>query len=895
MNWLRTTLLRFRALFHKRKLDAEMAEEMRAHVEMQTQENLEAGMAPDEARHAALRQFGWVESIKETCREQRGIRWVEGLLGDLRFGARMLRRSPGFTAVAVLVLALGIGVNLALFALLDDQLLRPQPVSHPEELWAIRPSDSSGRPKFLNLSTPYYEAIREHHPLLKGVIGFGGFGAKLREPDGWDDVSGLMVSGDYFSFLGVQPVIGRGFLPEEDAHPGASSVAVISYRFWERRFQKDPAVAGKTLILNGQVVEVVGVAPPDFDRFSSSRDLWVPLSMKSLFGYPPPYSPVYSLLGRLPQGVSPPQAADSLAPVVQDVTKSLAPERQKPGHFVPYAANNANFTRVAVVRAGYGALAAEWDRGPLIRGVGLAAIGTLLVLLIAGSNLANLLLARALSRRKEMAVRLALGASRWKLIRQTMLEGLLLAGLGGLAAALLLALFGRALLPVMSVAGYYPRSLFPDVRILAAALAGALVTGAGFSAFPAFQATRFDPLAALKGSGVGRRLRRWWLQRALVVAQVGGSLVLLSGACLCLRDIAQMLRTDVGFRPEPLVVACADLEKAGFTTSTAPIVAAELRRRFSELPEVEVVGMTAHAPFEGWHGHQVAGNFEGYSAPEGSKTTYGFAFAGPDSFRALGIPIIAGRDFSDSDFAVRRPIAVVNQSFVRKFWPNQMVLGKHLEFRFLYEVVGIVADARLDTPAEPPGPMVFFAALDHDSALNPVFIIRARKNAPSLVGPVRAELARVSPRLADSRVFTAVQAMRFVLHDQRNALNLLAGLASLALALTILGAYGIMSCLVAQRTQEIGIRMAVGARRTDVARLILCSGLGIAWTGIGLGFPVALCGSSVLRHAIYGVSQFDPAAYGAAALAVLLAILLACWLPARRAAKLDLMTALRYE
>jgi predicted permease len=888
---------RVRALFHKRKLDAEMDEEMRSHIEMQTQENIEAGMKPVAARHAALRQFGWTESIKETCRDQRGIRWVEGLVGDLRFGARMLRKSPGFTVLAVLTLGLGIGVNLALFALLDDQLLRPQPVSHPEELWAIRPSDSSGEPKFLNLSTPYYEAIRAHHPLFKGVIGFAGFGAKLRAPEGWDDVSGLMVSGNYFSFLGVQPVIGRGFLPEEDAQPGASSVAVISYRFWERRFQKDPAVAGKTLILNGQVVQVVGVAPPDFDRFGSSRDLWVPLSMRSLFGYPPPYSPVYSLLGRLPRGGSPTQAADSLAPVVQDVTKALAPERHKAGRIPPYANGNASFTRVGVIRAGYGALAAGWDRRPLIRGVGLAAIGTLLVLLIAGSNLANLLLARALSRRKEMAVRLALGASRWKLIRQTMLEGLLLAGLGGLAAALLLAWLGQALLPIMSVGGYNPRSLFPDVRIIAAALVGALVTGAGFSAFPAFQATRFDPLAALKGSGVGRRSRRWSLQRALVVAQVGGSLVLLSGACLCLRDIAQMLRTDVGFRPEPLVVACADLEKAGFTTNTAPVVAAELRRRFSELPEVEVVGMTAHAPFQGWHGRALAGDFEGYSAPEGGRETeYGFALAGPDSFRALGIPIIAGRDFSDSDFAVHRPIALVNQSFARKFWPNQMVLGKHLhQWRVFYEVVGIVADARLDTPAEPPGPMVFFAALDDDSALNPVFIIRARKHAPSLVGPVRAELAGLNPRLGDSRVFTAVQAMRSVLHDQRNALNLLAGLASLALGLTILGAYGIMSYLVAQRTQEIGIRMAVGARRTDVARLILRSGLGIAWAGIGLGFPVALCGASVLRHAIYGVSQFDPPAYGAAALAVLLAIFLACWLPARRAAKVDLMTALRYE
>ncbi|MGH9592732.1 MAG: FtsX-like permease family protein, partial [Bryobacteraceae bacterium] len=338
--------------------------------------------------------------------------------------------------------------------------------------------------------------------------------------------------------------------------------------------------------------------------------------MEPLFAYAGGH---YSLLARLSPGTSPARAADSIAPVVQDVTKALAAERQNPDRIPSYARNNADFTRVALIRACYGALGPYGDHRSLLRAVGLAAIGTVLVLLIAGSNLANLLLARALRRRKELAVRLAMGASQWTLIRQTLVEGLILAGLGGVAAVLLLAWFGGAMAPLLSVGGYSPRSLFPDARIIAAAVVGALATGAGFSALPAFQATRFEPLRALQGGGEGGRARRWSLQKLLVVAQVGGSLVLTSGACLCLSAITQILRINVGFQPEPLVVAFAQLEKAGFTTNTASAALAELRRRFSELPEVEVVGMTAKPPFEGGHGYLAGRELEGYAAPGGGE------------------------------------------------------------------------------------------------------------------------------------------------------------------------------------------------------------------------------------------------------------------------------------
>jgi len=284
MNLWRKLHLRLRALFQKRQLDAEMDEEMRSHIEMQTQENLDAGMNPDEARYAALRQFGWVESIKETCREQRGVNWIEHLIRDVRYGLRMLRKNPGFSAVAVLTLALGIGANLALFAILNELLLRPKPVANPDELWAIEPADSIGQPLFPNVCRPYYEAVRQHARVFKGIIGYAGIMPKLRsKEEGTERIYAELVSGDYFSFLGVPLALGRGFLPEEDAKPGTHSVAVISHAFWQSKFGGAADVIGKTLTLNEKVIEVIGVAPAGFGGLDFLQPtLWLPTSIEKL-------------------------------------------------------------------------------------------------------------------------------------------------------------------------------------------------------------------------------------------------------------------------------------------------------------------------------------------------------------------------------------------------------------------------------------------------------------------------------------------------------------------------------------------------------------------------------------------------------------------------------------
>ncbi len=811
----------------------------------------------------------------------------------------MLAKSPAFTALAVLTLALGIGANLALFALLNNQFLRPRPVFKPEELWAILPADLSGEPKSFNLSRPYYDAVRAQNSVFKSVVGEAGCCTRLRTSDGWEQVVGQMVSGDYFSSLGVQPRLGRGFLPEEDDKPGSHSVAVISSRLWERHFQEDPAVLGKTLILQGEngdcAVEVVGVAPPGFVGMGLvARDFWVPASMGKMLGQ----IPSYELFGRLKPGVNPLVAAASLAPVVQGITKALHPVEFPFGATPDDANNNSGFTRVAVLRAGYGSIGPERihrSRAALIKVNSLAAAGTLLVLLIAASNLGNLVLARGLGRRKEMATRLALGAPQWALVRQLTIEGMVLVALATIAALLVLTWIGHAapaLLSAVAYNGQAPVNFQPDIRVIGFAIAGGLLTGVAFSVPPAILATRFDPFVVLKEShpSAGAHERGWSVRKFLVVAQVAGSLVLLSAVCLCLRAISQQLRGDLGFRPERLILASVDLESIGCVMSNALPMCEELRSRLSALPGIETIGILDQPLFCGQHNSVVADHLDGY---DGTVVRYRQEIVGPNVFHALGVRILHGREVTPGDLAGGRRVALVNESFVRKFWPDRAVLGKQIQWiREPYEVIGVVADARFTDPQEASMPTVYMA----DSlrfALGPTFILRTSVPPESLTKAIRAELMRVHLRLRESDVLTMRQAMLIPFTPQRNMLRLLGEIATLALGLTILGAYGLISYLVTQRTREVGIRLALGAQRAEVTQLILRSGVGLSLAGVGLGLPAAFCGSLLLRHVVPGVSPFDLPAFLIAAGAVMFAIVLACWLPARRAAKVDPIVALR--
>lgn len=578
----------------------------------------------------------------------------------------MLIKSPGFTTVAVLTLMLGIGLNVVLFTNLDDEFLRPRQARNPEQLWQLVPADVSGQPRFFNFSKPYYDAIRQNNRAFQSMTCVFRVNAKRHTPGLVDSVFGNVVGANYFEFVGTCPFLGRGFVPEEDV-PGANPVVILSYGFWQDQFGGQTNVLGRALDLDGTRFEIVGVMPPGFVGLGSPRFKFIiPWGTVGLF-YP---SPPYDTLVRLQPGVSPSAAADSLAPVVQEVTRMLHPPGFDQRKLPLQASNNSDFTRVALLRAGYGSADRHFayeERGNLIQVNSLAGFGTLLVLLIAAGNLANLLLARGLHRRRELATRIALGATRGQLVRQLAFEGGLLAVLAAVAVLATLSWFGKVAPRLISTTVFNPTiqaDFHPDWRVIAFALGLTLLTSVCFSLPPAFAATNFAPFQALRDTGSGGWGSRWSGRTLLVVVQVAGSLVLLSSVVLCLRAIDRQLDSDVGFQPEPLVMASVDLEQVGFTTNNARPTCQGLLEKLLALPGVSTVGMVDRQPYGGERASLVTDRVRLH---EGVQLEHATVDVGPNYFQALGVPLNAGREVSEADFAAGHDVALVNEAFVRTF------------------------------------------------------------------------------------------------------------------------------------------------------------------------------------------------------------------------------------
>ena len=804
---------------------------------------------------------------------------------DTRYGLRMLAKNPGFAAVAVLTLALGIGANLALFGILNEMLLRPKPVARPHELWALGAADENRQPVYANICRPYYEAIRRESRVFQGIIGYAGISPKLRTEEGVERIVVELVSGEYFSFVGVAPVLGRGFLPEEDTQTGAHAVAVISQAFWQDRFGGTPDVLRKTVTLNNVLVEIVGVAPKGFAGLGfRPPSLWLPASMELMLGE----VTVYDLVGRLAEPRSASTVADLLTPVAAEVTKELS--AFKDPRWSRYGFSS-RFHRIRLDPIGRGLLGTYYLRPRIVGFLRFAGVATVLLLLIACANVASLFLARAMQRRREMATRVALGATRVVLVRQLVCEGVLVA-LGGTAGALLV--FSWVGAAIFRFASWWKGpSLRPilDVRVLLFAVVGALVVGVGFSLVPALQAAGFPPFVAIKeGAEAGRRRSR--LRQGLIVAQVAGSLVLLCGATLCLRSMSRQLSVDLGYRADRLAMALLDLERVGFTETTVLPQLSEIVRRVALVPGVQQVCASPIEPFSGFKTQLPIEKLDGYSSPGGDPILVGyFPNVGPGMFGTMGIPLLRGREFTLEDAESGRRLVVVNESFVQKFWSNQEPLGKRIRE---WEVVGVVKDACLDGFHEPPDATVFRVA-GRSSLLQPSLLIGAKGDARCVVASVRAELARIHPRLVQGNVRTLRDIMRDALAVQYAALRVLAIVGGMAMALALVGVYGVMAHVVNSRTREIGIRLAVGATKTDVMRLILSMGLRLGLIAVALGVPPALIAAGILRHQIAGINPFDPASFLAVTAGILVALLVACWLPARRAARIDPMAALRCE
>lgn len=835
---------------------------------------------------------------------------------DLRFALRQLLKQPGFAVVTVFTLALGIGVNLLLYTLLYDEFLRPRNFAEPETLWQITPADASGASRFYNFSRPYLDAMRQNPRAFKQIIGMKTMSIKTRTPDGWRSVRVDLVSADYFDMIGFQPALGRGFRPEEDRPDGRQFVAVISHRFWMEHFAGNPEILGKTLTFKGEypelhVAEIIGVTAPGFAGLGvRTPDVILPLTVEESLTIPGGYT----VFGSLPFRTSSEAAAQSLAPVIAGVTEALhsKPNVSASSRFA--ANNNGNFTRVALFRVGYGSqsrLFASHSWKDLVGRDALAAGGCLLVLFIALFNVGSMLVARGLSRGFELSTRMALGATRWQLVRQMTVEGVLLSGIGVVAVLLVMNWFSKAGFGILSVAAFDPSgrtSLKPDATVAGVSVVLAITVGVVASILPALLVTRMEPAAVLRRGrrgmyGPGRSLSA---DRILVSTQIAGSLVLLVASALCFRAVAAKFRVDPGFETEHLLFARVDVEGAlsldprfidsstrrlnvSFEMQEGPRQCEAVRQRLSRLPGVASVGVIDRPPMSGaFRSRTIMLQSEG----QRESTDVPWATIGAECFKSLGVPLVEGRELNASDIAINRHVALVNESFRHRFWHDQPAVGRQIEVGDdEYEIVGVVRDATLDTGATPAAPTIF--AGQWTSSLHPTFVMRTRATGSAMIRSVEDEIAAANPWFRESHVRTYEQLGRTQYGAELNIVTLLTELSALAVVLTLIGVHALMAHHIARKTHELAVRRVIGATPSAISRQILSNGMRLAWVGIGIGLPIAFGASLVLRHFVAGIPLMDLPAYLAAASGVVAVVILACWLPARRAAKVNPMEALR--
>jgi predicted permease len=884
-----------RLLFYARRdrFDRELEEEMRFHLEMKSEENRQTGMEPLEARYAAARQFGNQTLLREVSREMWGVRSIETIFQDLRYGVRMLLKNRGITLIAMLTLALGIGANTAIFSVVNAVLLRPLPYPDSERLTIVWQKYTKRGWGLVPMSYPNFAAIREQSRVFEnvGAVAINGV-FNLTADGGPERLLGLRVSASLFSVLGVSPAVGRAILPEEDK-AGAQRVVVISHDLWQRRFGSDAGIVGKPLTLDGESYTVVGVMPPDFQYpppYTATlantpitfpkADLWVPLAMA--ISQDDVGVRNFHMIGRLKPGVSPAQAQVEMSAIARRL------EQRYPG---PNTGMELSLTTLHEQVVG-SARQALW----LLFGV------VVFILMIACANVANLLLVRASGRRKELAVRLAVGASRLRLIRQLLTESVMLASVGG-ALGLLLANWGCKLLIAINP-DKLPRAA--EIRInwyaLGFTAAVTLLTGIIFGLMPALHASKLDLSESLKegvrsttGGISGGRSRQ-----LLVVTEVALSLVLLIGAGLMIKSFARLLATDPGFKPERLLTLGLTLPSTNYEAQQQQTgFYQQLMQRVERLPGVEAVGAINGLPMIGDRG---TGGFAIEGRPPAKPNERPHAthrVVSHDYFRALGIPLQRGRAFTAGDAAGTPGVAIINRTAARVFWPNEDPLGKRIwpdgfPPGTWLTIVGVIGDVRHAALSTEPQPDIYWPYLQTPHPRIDL-LIRTTADPLSLVDAVRSEIWAIDKELPVSDVKTMDELLSASVAQPRFYALLLTAFAAVALLLATVGLYGVMSYAVNQRTHEIGIRMALGASPRDVLRLIINQGMRLVLIGIGIGLGGALALTRLMKTLLFGVSATDALTFTVVALLLTFVALLACWIPAWRATKVDPMTALRLE
>jgi predicted permease len=904
-HWFYTIPLRLRSLFRRRRADAELDAELRDHLQQKIAHFTASGMPPEEAHRQALIALGGIEQTKEKCRDARRTNYLHDLAQDLRFAARMLRKSPGFTAVAILTLALGIGANTAIFSVMDATLLRPLPYNSPDQLVMVWGTEHGNGNRGMVFSSPNFLDLKDHNRVFANMAAFDGAELTLSDVDVPENIRVGRVTPDFFKVLQAQPAFGRTFLPAE-GQAGQEHVVILSYALWNRRFASDPAIVGKTIRLGGMPYAVVGVLPRDFGfsipDYYSTKDAWVPAVLsrdnaQRTHNY-------LNVIARLKPGVTLRQAQAD----VDTVVAGLAHAYPNVVHASPTLETEPEMDEHSGVMSGIklNPLHDEifGDISPLLW-ILFGAVG--FVLLIACANMANLQLARASSRQKEIAVRRALGASHGRLVRQLLTESVLLALIGGVLSLVLVVwairlLTGLAGLPQGT-------SITIGFSIVAYCLLLSLLAGILFGLVPAFQTLLASQTESLKEggqtTGSGNDARR--LRSLLTISEIALSMILLIGAGLLIRSFIGLLNVNPGFQMQNILTLDLELPKYAYPQATQQAAFyTQLLNRIAALPGVNGAAAINDLPLTR-NSDSDTFNIERRTPAPGVSAAGGCQdrLVTPDYFRVMGIPLIQGRTFTNEDAGSTPPVVVVSQSFARRFFPNENPIGQRLTFGDVTAaaswatIVGVVGDVRDLGLDSKPDINVYAPYEQNVLPYNPLrfmsLVVKTPSNPNSLASAVLSVIRGIDKNLPlpAAEPMTAVYAAS--ISARRFNMLLLTLFAAIATILAGIGIYGVISYSVARRTHEIGIRMALGANPRNVLALILGQGLLMAIAGVGIGLAGAFALTRVLKNMLFAITPTDFATFAAVSVLLISIALLATYIPARRAMKVDPIVALRYE
>jgi putative ABC transport system permease protein len=866
-------------LFARQHSDRELDAEVRSYLENLTEEKMRNGMPPEEARRAARIELGGIEQVKEDVREVRAGAWLDSLLQDLRYGARMLRKNPAFTAIAILTLAFGIGANTAIFSVVNAVLLRPLPYSNSQQLIVIRETSQS-----VGTHSPSYPDFLDWRKQSRTIGQMAAINNRAFNLSGIaqpENINGYAVSPNCLSMLGLRPFLGRDFLLSEEA-PGTAPVVMLSYALWQSHLGADPNAVGKTITLDGRSFTIIGILPPNF-RLEDKTDIVAPIGVWAAEMMERGNRGDMGVLGRLAPAATFQQARSELDTIAAALQKA-------------YPVENAGI-----------AVAVTTLRDDLVsdtRSAILVLFGAVVfVLLIACVNVANLFLVRGAARSREIAVRQACGASRSRLVRQMLTESFVLATLGGAFGILIGALGIVGLRHLISTDMMQSTVIGMDRSVLLFSGAMVVLVAIAFGLFPAWQASQPRVQETLKDGGRSSTASaaQHRLRGVLVMAETALALILLVGAGLMMKSMYRLLQVNPGFQPERVLTMEMDLRTAQYSKSPATLnFWQQVLERVRAIPGVENVALGTVVPFSGNHNRGDI-TIEGIPAPDPTKFPHpDYHSISPDYTNVLGIPLMRGRNFTDADTETAPPVALINTTMARRYWPNEDATGKRFHWGHpgakdpWITIVGVVGDTRLYGLAN-PSRLEVYLPFRQDFKTDMYLVLCSSVDPAGLTTAVRDTVAAIDKDQPVFNVTTMQQLVDDSVSTPHLTLVLLGLFSGLALVLAAIGIYGVISYSVQQRTHEIGIRMALGAQRSNVLSLVVGQGVKLAAIGVLIGIAAALGLMRLLTTFLFGVSANDPITFAAASAILLLVALAACYIPARRAIAVDPMVALRYE